>query len=388
MVAPYRDDTREKEQITDPSGWRIPDAVPQTKALPDGSRLVRPSLSPGSTRRSFIQGCAAALGGALGIVSTTDPARAAITRRDEGAYEVWTVTGKEVYDLSSGEHLSNVLVDQTTPGATLTIRSRNKTDWIVENIGFRGVGQDGDGSNSYQFQVSTPAGSEGRIENVWASGKARDGVAGSELGGIYVRGAHAGHLTVRHTFIEGFGNNGIYASAVGKDGNNEGSVTIANAYHRDNTASQFRIGSPGSVIRNCVAVVDDPTGSRGTYPSSDSKNARGIWAKHFPGQRIEHSTVYVSPRDINHDGGFEARYIPGRSHGDEAVLEVTNCHINPDAPKVAESTSNARVAFSALTRTPTVHVLGDGGVPLSPAMAARGDRAMPRELPGVAGDSG
>lgn len=306
-----------------------------------------------------------------------------VTSGDE--YDVWTISGLEVYDLEDGEDLSNILVDQTEDGATLTIRSRNKSDWTVKDVGFVGVGTDGDGSNSFQFQVSTPSGGTGLIENVWMNNKTRDDQQADTLGGIYIRSSHAGHVDIRHTWIEGFGNNAVYGSAVGKDGGSEGSVALENCYHRDNTVSQFRIGSPGSAVRNCVAVVDDPQGLRGSYPSSDSKNARGIWGKHFRGQRVENSAFYISPEDTNPDGAFEARYIPDRSRGPEAVLEVVDCDVNSDAPILEDTTENASVEITNLGNSPSVSVIGGGGVPTSAKMAARGNRETPPRLPGEEG---
>jgi len=337
-------------------------------------------------RRSFLKLSGGALAAGAASVGTVGSASAFDVSSGDG-YDVWTVSGKEVYDLSDGEDLSNVLVDQTADGACLTIRSRNKTDWTVRNVGFVGVGQAGDGGNRFQFQVSTPSGGHGLIENVWANGKARNGQPATELGGIYVRSSHAGHLDIRHTYIEGFGNNAVYGSAVGKDGGNDGSVAMENCYHRDNTVSQFRIGSPDSTVRNCVGVVNDPDGDRGWYPGTDgNRNARGIWGKHYPDQRIENTSFYISPDDDQPDGVFEARYISDRSHGSEAVVESVGCQLNADAPTLSGSTSNARVNFTDLGESPTVGVIQDGGVPLTPEMAASGDRSMPPTLPGETTD--
>ncbi len=336
-------------------------------------------------RRSVLKLTGAAVGAtAIGSMSAFGTANAAVEISSEGDYEVWTVSGKEVYDLSDGEELSNVLIDQTADGACLTIRSRNKTNWTVRNVGFLGVGQVGGGANAFQLQVSAPSGGHGLVENVWANGKARNGQSGTELGGIFVRSSHAGHIDIRHTYMEGFGNNAVYGSAPGKDSGNNGSVSLENCYHRDNTVSQYRIGSPGSSVRNCVGVVDDPAGDRGPYPGTASnQNARGIWGKHFRNQVIENSVFYISPDDAQPDGAFEARYISGRSHGDEAVVEAMGCDVNEGAPRLTGSTSNARVNLTDLGENPTVTVIQNGGVPLSPEMAARGDRSMPPELPGA-----
>lgn len=338
-------------------------------------------------RRSLLKLSGTALTAAgIGTMSALGNA-AAVEVSDGDGYEVWTVSGQEVYDLSDGEDLSYVLVDQTADGACLTIRSQNKSDWTVRNVGFVGVGQAGDGGNRFHFQVSVPGGGAGLIENVWANGKARDGQSATELGGIYVRSSHAGHLDIRHTYIEGFGNNAVYGSAVGKDSGKDGSVAMENCYHRDNTVSQFRFGSPESSVRNCVGVLNDPDGDRGWYPGTDgNRNARGMWGKHFRDQRVENSAFYISPDDVDPDGVFEARYIEDRSHGEEAVAEISGCDLNEDAPTLSGSTSNATVNITDLGESPTVDVIQDGGVPTTPKMAARGEREMPPSLPGESDD--
>lgn len=232
-------------------------------------------------RRSLLKFAGTAVA-AVGIgTAVTGPGRASIDVREEDAYEVWTISGEEVYDLSDGEVLENVLVDQTADGASLMIRSQNRSGWEVRNVGFMGSGVAND--HAFQLQVSTPEGGYGLIENVWANGKERGDQESTELGGIYLRSPHAGHIDIRHTYIEGFGNNAVYASAVGKDGGEDGSVVLENCYHRDNTVSQFRIGSLDSAVRHCVGVVNDPDGNRGVYPgTSSNRNARGIWGKTLP----------------------------------------------------------------------------------------------------------
>lgn len=338
-------------------------------------------------RRSLLKAGAAAGIGIVGTPGLTGLAAASIDKSSKGKYNVWKVTGKEVYDVSDGEKLSNILVDQTAEDACLTIRSQNKKGWTVRNVGFLGVGHVGEGSNSFQLQVSTPSGGRGLIENIRANGKARDGQSASQLGGIFIRPTHAGQIDIRHTYIEGFGNNAVYGSSVGKDGGSAGSVTLKNCYHRDNTVSQFRIGAPKSVVRNCVGVVNDPDGKRGQYPSDDSYNARCVWGKHYRNQRIENSAFYLSPNDVNPDSVFEARYIDGRSEGEQSLVNVIDCDVNANAPQLKNSTSNATVKTTSLGKNPTVAVIGGGGVPLSPKMAANGKRSMPPELPAANGGS-
>lgn len=378
MVRDYHPDEKEKDNHTGNSGEK-------GRINRSGNDNQERASNAHFGRRSLLKAGAAAGIGIVGTPGLTGLAAASIDKSSKGKYKVWKVTGKEVYDLSDGEKLSNILVDQTAKGACLTIRSQNKKGWTVRNVGFLGVGQVGEGSNSFQLQVSTPSGGRGLIENIRANGKARNGQSASKLGGIFIRPTHAGQIDIRHTYIEGFGNNAVYGSGVGKDGGSAGSVTLKNCYHRDNTVSQFRIGAPKSVVRNCVGVVNDPDGKRGQYPSDDSLNARCVWGKHYRNQRIENSAFYLSPNDVNPDSVFEARYIDGRSEGEQAVVNVIGCDVNTNAPQLKNSTSNATVKTTSLGKNPTVAVIGGGGVPLSPKMAASGKRSMPPEFPGADG---
>jgi len=301
-------------------------------------------------------------------------ARAGIDRSETDGYDIWTVSGTEVYDLSDGEVLENVLVDQTADGASLTIRSQNKSGWEVRNVGFLGTGNNN--RYPYQFQVSTPSGDTGLIENVWLNGKDNSGGAGTKMGGVFIRGAHGGHIDIRHTYIEGFGNNAVYGSNCHTDnGGNGGTVTIENAFHRDNTISQFRLGTDGSVVRNSVGIVHDPDLDRGEY-FGGGYTARGMWGRWDGEVTIENCLMHIDPDDPNRSYAFET------SRG--ATLNVVDCDVNPDAPTVIGECDNCTVSIDTLGESPTVDVIQDGGVPLSAEMAARGRRDMPSpsELPG------
>lgn len=355
------------------SGGESNDDIPDSKDHVTNEHGRERSATDGVDRRSFLRlagGAAAGIGlGSVGASAAED-------------YETWTVTSSEVHELSDGEVVSNVLIDQTHPDGNLTFVARNSTDWEVRNVGFLGTGVKTDNGGSYHFQVSTPSGGNGLIENVWMSGKGENS-KGTRLGGIFLRRSHAGHVDVRHTYIEGFGNNAVYGSNPGQSGGGNGSVTVENAYHRDNTVAQFRIGTPGSVVRNSLAIVNDPEGLRGDYISgNDNFNARGIWARRPNEVDVENCSVYVSPEDIDPDGAFEA--------SNDAVLNVTDCDLNPDAPKVQETASGGEVRINGLGETPTADVIGGGGVPLSPEMAASGEREMPApsELPDSGATSG
>lgn len=294
------------------------------------------------------------------------------------------------YDLEDGETFENVLIDQREPLSTYSIRARQKSGWTIRNVGWLGAGYDG--NDHFHTLLSCPSGGSGLVENIYIYGK--DDAPGSvpdgqdRMAGNYIRKPHAGDITFRRSYVEG-SIGGIYGSACGKDGGGNGRLVIENCFHRDNTSYQFRIGTPDSAVRNCVGVVDDPQGLRTPYPGSGSLNARGVWGKHFPDQRVENSSFVMTPRDVNTGGVFEARYITGRSDGRRAQLTANNCDVNADAPVLTGSTSNATVEVNNLGNNPSLAPLG-AGVPTSPEDAANGILSLPSgdQVPDALVDTG
>lgn len=300
---------------------------------------------------------------------------------EEGEYDVWTIpSGTTVHaDIESGETIENLLIDLRAANASFMFRSRNESGWTIRNVGFLGMGDrdtSGGASVRFLFQMSVPSGGSGLIENVYAYAKADAPGSmqhhGSRLGCFYARGAHAGHMTIRNTYVEGFGNNAAYMSDPGKENGNRGTVLMENCFHRDNTVSQYRIGTDGSEIRNCIGIVNDPEGLRGRYPGFDDRNGRGVWARGGGNNVVRNSTMYISPNDVNWGGAFEAtQQGVDDPQWDFINLAVHGSHVNPDVPRL----SSGQVDPVDVDENPTIDVLS--GVPTSPEMAARGETAMP-----------
>lgn len=320
-----------------------------------------------------------------------------ITVREEAEYQVWEVgSDGATVDILDDETIDGVLVDQTAEGAGATIRSKEATNWELRNVGFRGLSQRNDGrSAGFNGAIGVGAGGVGRIENIYMNHMADGSQYG--IGGIWLRKPHAGRLDLRHSYIEGFGNNALYGSNPGKATSDcsvrgsDGQVTVANAYHANCAAGLFRIGTPNSSVRNCVAVADDPAPpSRAEYPGG-GYTCRPLWGKHHPGQLFENCSVYINPDDTKYSAAFDCRYIAEpcpdgdgvRSNGPYAEVDARDCRVNEGVPVRNEwdETDRTRIEIDNLRHDPTVEVIEDGGVPLSPEMAARGDRQMPDPLP-------
>jgi hypothetical protein len=337
-------------------------------------------------RRSYLKlaGVAAA-GTVLGAAGTASGEKNVIQK---DGYEIWEISGTEVYQLSDGETFENVLIDQSEPGANFYLSAANNpTGWTIRNVGWKGLGTVEDVSGWGGLFHMTVSG-DGLIENVFIDN--RDADRDTEIGGALLPQHHAGTVTCRNTFIAGCGNNAFYGSNPAKSGGNEGTVEFYNCYHRDNTVSQFRIGAPGCLVQNCVGVVDDPEQTRGTYPNTDSRRARGVWTRNMPGNQVQNSVMHVSADDPDAWANYMVDCI-SKSNSTEAVKNLDSAKGNADAPLLTREVSNgytAKIVGDVQTSDLSVNVIGDGGVPMDPVMAAKGNRKMPPELPSSDGSSG
>ncbi|WP_440992018.1 hypothetical protein [Haloarchaeobius baliensis] len=160
-----------------------------------------------------------------------------------------------------------------------------------------------DGSNTaFGFDISDPDGS-GLIENVtMADGSIPEAVA------TYV--ATDGELTFRNCHIEGFGNNGLYASL------SNGPVHVDGGIYRNNDIAQVRLGSPGSTVSNAIIAVDDPRPT--------DKNMRGIRISDGPGP------VYIDNCDIHMERGPGGGGVVNAYSGGSFVLQNSRIFVGPE----------------------------------------------------------
>ncbi len=328
-------------------------------------------------RRSYLASAATALS-AVGLASTTASASGE-------EYEVIELDRGETitYHLDDGETLENLLIDQTARGARYQIKANDINSATVRNVGWYGAATDRSGNSRHLLTAAANSGGEIIFENIYMSGKLIDDDGDSEAstcGGIRIAPRHSGTVYVRHTYVEGQGNNASYADSLGESGRGNGTVIYENCVHRNNTVSNFRIGTSTTEIRNSIGLYDDAGGDRGTYPYSSSRNGRNVWFWHQDGMTATNSTFYTSPNDTSPDAIFHGRWYSDSPSGD-VVLYTEDCYINDDAPTEermdtdGENVSHdVRVEHSNLTRQPTATVLEDGGIPTSAEMAASGQR--------------
>lgn len=177
------------------------------------------------------------------------------------------------------------------------------------------------------FQNRRSAGSALVTAAVTSSGQSAviDGCYFGDGGGgpaILVAPNHAGTLVIRNSYFEGWGNNAIYGSPPGNPSghSNPGSggvVKVENCYAKGNAVANFRLGTDGSYINNCVSV-NSQRGYWGFYNTTRVINcdiADGIFASDNTWQ----DPAVVNVENTRFSGGTHLHYsgatINGTSQG-------------------------------------------------------------------------
>lgn len=165
------------------------------------------------------------------------------------------------FSIGSGQTWANKLIDITAPGANYRINASGN-GWTIKNIGVKGYYQTGAKVSPIILRTS---GGHGTVENVYLG----DGGGGSSTG-IFVLRTHSGDININRVNVQGWPDNGIYASAPGNGSDHpapggKGTVRIHNSYSANNRISNFRLGTNGSYLKNCVAVGGEHRSFWGYY---------------------------------------------------------------------------------------------------------------------------
>ena len=291
------------------------------------------------TRRSYVRGLAAvattavATGSAIGTVGAT----AAYDRVEIDAGEDRTIV------LESGESLENTVFDCTAEGARITIAA-HETDWTIRNVAIEGYLDVG--SESAVFGLSDQKGGTSTFENVYLGDGSDDAGGETSETAIWVHPEHNGHLDVRHVNVQGFPDNGIYASAPGGAGG--GTVHIDRCYAANNYVSNYRIGSAGSKVTNSSVLLDD-----------DGYDGRGVWIW-APG------ACAVEGCQLETNGNHYAIHVGASGSGSTAA--VTDTEYDTDFHGGIEERFGAAVELDDVGTDPEAFV--PDGVPTTPEEAA------------------
>ena len=247
--------------------------------------------------------------GATGAVCSTGALAVGGASATDEAYELVEVAANSTweYQISAGETFENYLFDVSAPGAEIFVTA-NADDFVCRNVGLSGRVDSNRNPGLFQFQGT------GVIECLYMG----DGVLEDEFvdqGTIGVPADHAGHLTFRHIYMEGWDAEGLYAADPGGHSNHpggRGTVTIEDSYFAEmgnattGTGNHVRLASDGSVIENCVIV------------NEETAHGRGLWTLYGdPSQTVTAVDCEISMPD-------QPAVISDHSphHGQPAILEL------------------------------------------------------------------
>jgi hypothetical protein len=205
-------------------------------------------------------------------------------------YTTYEVDAGETFerDVESGGTFENALIDVSAEDAGFNITAEG-SDWTIRNVGISGTNGSEAAGSAFALQVER--GADGRFENVYIG----DGAIDGGNAGIFVPTAHAGTLTVQRCHVAGWPDNGIYASAPGRDERDgqEGVVRVVDSYAYNNNIAGFRLGTDGSSVERSVVHVE------GDVPdnAAGKENARGIWVKEGGTVDVERCDVLLAHPD-------------------------------------------------------------------------------------------
>ena len=284
-------------------------------------------------------------------------------------YETITLSRGEVRKeyLGDGESFENVLIDATADRCAYRLMV-DGTDWTIRNVGLKGRITNGGAQEI--FNLSTPEGGSGLVENVYLGDGATE--SGDWIP-TFVSLEHAGTITIRNVHTAHWPNNGLYASAPGRGerDNGDGAVRIESSYARNNNIDGFRLGTDGSYLRNSVVHVDSDVPD----VFGGAENARGVWIKDGGRVAIENCDILID----HPDGSYCIRQDDGKD-GDDGVARVVDSEI---ATTIETRRFRGNVTTSNVGGDPDV--TPPTGVPMSAEEAASGgDPADPEpEGPGL-----
>jgi hypothetical protein len=153
------------------------------------------------------------------------------------------------------------------------------------------------------------------VENLTIDNRS-DGIA---LTGVYVGKHHTGTVAFRNCDVQGFTDNGLYASAPGLEDGGKGIVRVEGGTYRNNNISNVRLGSEGSVARDVTSISDAPPP---TTENSPPANARGFRLRTGRGQLIEDCTVRITENSRFTHGGIVFHQTNGGATVRNTSIEI------------------------------------------------------------------
>jgi len=216
--------------------------------------------------------------------------------------------------------LEGFTLDYRESGAGGATQVISRGDFAVRDLRVRGTMPDEslpDNPAAFRFDVRDES-ATGTVENVVATDGGHDG--GNAVG-LYVGAAHAGTLEFVDCEVSNFPNNGLYASAPGRDDEalrgNDGTVHVRGGRYANNNIANVRLGSTDSTARGVTVVVDERPPSH-----AGAMNARGIRIRNRSGIVVEDCEITIGADAGEGFGGLVFHPNAGTSTIRDTTIQV------------------------------------------------------------------
>ncbi|RJT04143.1 right-handed parallel beta-helix repeat-containing protein [Halococcus sp. IIIV-5B] len=194
----------------------------------------------------------------------------------------------------SGVLVENITIDQSNAAPCVQVAPDD--DLQVHGLEMPATGgydrSDGSAANAFNPMVRSSGGS-GTVTNLLLHNAGEMG-AYSRVG-VWIGEENKGTITLRDCNVEGFSNNGVYASRT------PGEVHVEGGVYKNNDLSQVRIGSSGSYIDG-VSIEVDTDESRSDNPG-EMNNGSGIRLEKGSGAVVRNCDISIGS-DANSNGGI------------------------------------------------------------------------------------
>ncbi len=162
--------------------------------------------------------------------------------------------------------------------------------------------------------------------------------------GIFVSASTRGTITFRNCHVEGFTDNGLYAS----NPVDPAAIQVEGGYYANNNISQVRLGTSNSYVKNARVEVTEEIDTWYTV------NMRGIRQADGSGVTVKNCDVVMSA-DVGSSGGIVSNHTSGELH-------VKDTRIRTDAPFESPAIfckSNTDTGYSGGLHAKNVSITGD-----------------------------
>ena len=254
----------------------------------------------------------------------------------------WEKLGFEIR-FGTNHLFEGIRLDNTAPNTGARFQILSHDGLVVRDVHVDGTFESD--MTCFAFLVYTEGG-EGLLENVRApDGAINEWSAPAGSVGMYIPRGHRGTLTLRNCHLEGFQDNGLYASSP----SDPAAIQVEGGYFANCNISQVRLGQSNSYVKNATIVVDELIDTEYTI------NMRGIRQQDGEGMLVKNCNV-IFTADVPSSGAIVTEARTGGM-----TVKNTRIHVADPAtiPAVATRTPLVPTETEAVT-IKNVHITGDG----------------------------